>query len=273
VAGRLEGKVAIVTGAGAAGPGWGNGKATAVRFAQEGAQVFAVDRSTEAVAETAQLVRAEGAECVAHTADVSEDGEVAAFVDRCVATWGQIDILHNNVGILAPGGPVEVTDADWERVMKVNVTAALYCCRHVIPHMAARHAGSIINVSSVASNRQLGVSYVAYPASKAALNGFTRAIAVQHGPDGIRCNALLPGIIRTPMLEQQVMGALGAPDDPEAFAAYCARREAVIPLRCLGDPWDVANAALFLASDESRYVTGIELVVDGGISQTVGFES
>ena len=157
--------------------------------------------------------------------------------------------------------------------MKVNVTAALYCCRHVLPHMATRRSGSVINVSSVASRRMLGVNYVAYPTSKAALNGLTRAIAVQYGPAGVRCNALLPGIIRTPMLEQQVMNALGAPDDPVALAAYCAQREAVIPLRRLGDPWDVANAALFLASDESKYVTGIELVVDGGVTQTVGFDS
>src|SRR5215207_5897817 len=217
VPGRLEGKVAIVTGAGASGPGWGNGKATAVRFAQEGARVFAVDRSGDAVTETARLVRAEGAHCVAHVADVSDDGEVADFVKLCIGTWGQVDILHNNVGILAPGGPVDVTDADWERVMKVNVTGALYCCRHVLPHMAAQRTGSIINVSSIASNRQLGVSYIAYPTSKAALNGLTRAIAVQYGPDHVRCNAILPGIIHTPMLELQVMDALGAADDPQAF--------------------------------------------------------
>ena len=223
MAGRLEGKVAIVTGAGSAGPGMGNGKATALRFAEEGARVLAVDRSPEAVAETARLIGAEGGECIAHTADVTDETEVAAFVDRCVTAWGQVDVLHNNVGILAPGGPEDVTDADWERVMKVNVTAVLYCCRHVLPHMAARRSGSIINVSSIGSRRMLGVTYVAYPTSKAALNGFTRAVAVQYGPAGIRCNALLPGIIRTPMLEQQVMNALGAPDDPVAFAAYCAR--------------------------------------------------
>jgi NAD(P)-dependent dehydrogenase (short-subunit alcohol dehydrogenase family) len=267
--GRLTGKVAIVTGAGSAGLEWGIGKAVATLFAREGASVVALDRSEDAAFETAKIIQNEGGICEAVVADVTRQADVKDVVEACINQFGKIDILHNNVGILAPGGPEEVKDEDWDRVFAVNVTSLLYTCRAVLPHMAARRSGSIINVSSIASQRHLGIDYIAYPSSKAAVNQFSRALAVQYGPAGIRCNTILPGFIRTPMVKQQVLRALGAEADDGALKRYYDRREASIPLRRMGEAWDIAYAALYLASDESSYVTGLELVVDGGVTQRV----
>ncbi|MDE2331623.1 MAG: glucose 1-dehydrogenase [Bradyrhizobium sp.] len=264
---RLKGKTAMVVGAGSIGPGWGNGKATAVTFARQGAQVFCVDRNEAAAQETAGIVTAEGGNATAFTADVSRAADVEAMVAACLKTFGRIDVLDNNVGIAEIGSVVEVSEAEWDRVFAVNLKSAFLAMKHVIPVMQRQRGGSIINISSIASIRHLGVSYVTYATTKAAMNQMTRTTAVQFAPDHVRVNAILPGLMKTPMVEHSAgLAASYAKGDVEAM---WRARDAQVPMGHMGDAWDVANAALFLASDESRYVTGIELVVDGGITLKV----
>jgi NAD(P)-dependent dehydrogenase (short-subunit alcohol dehydrogenase family) len=265
---RLKGKTAMVVGAGSIGPGWGNGKATAVTFARQGAQVFCVDRNGAAAEETVKIITSEGGKALAFTADVSRAAEVEAMVAACLKTFGRIDVLDNNVGIAEMGGVVEVTEAEWDRVFAVNLKSAFLSMKHVIPVMQKQGGGSIINISSVASIRHVGISYVTYAASKAAMNQMTRTTAVQYAPDHIRVNAILPGLMKTPMVEHSAgLAQSYAKGDVEAM---WRARDAQVPMGHMGEAWDVANAALFLASDESKYVTGLELVVDGGLTCKVG---
>ena len=264
---RLQGKSALVVGAGSIGPGWGNGKATALTFARHGARVFCVDRNAAAADETAALIAAEGLEATAFTADVSRIDEVEAMVGACLRAYGRIDVLDNNVGIAELGGVVEVSEADWDRVFAVNLKSAFFAMKHVIPVMERQGGGSIINISSIASIRQTGVSYVTYAASKAAMNQMTRTTAVEYASRHIRVNCILPGLMKTPMVENAV-GLTTAYGQGNVDAMWRAR-DAQVPMGHMGDAWDVANAALFLASDESKYVTGIELIVDGGLTLKV----
>jgi NAD(P)-dependent dehydrogenase (short-subunit alcohol dehydrogenase family) len=264
---RLKGKTAMVVGAGSIGPGWGNGKATAVTFARQGAQVFCVDRNAAAAEETVKIITSEGGKAAAFTADVSRGGEVEAMVAACLKTYGRIDVLDNNVGIAEMGNVVEVSEAEWDRVFAVNLKSAFLSMKHVIPVMQKQGGGSIINISSIASIRHLGISYVSYGTSKAAMNQMTRTTAVQFASDHVRVNAILPGLMKTPMVEHSAgLAASYAKGDVEAM---WRARDAQVPMGHMGDAWDVANAALFLASDESKYVTGIELIVDGGVTLKV----
>ena len=265
---RLKGKMAMVVGAGSIGPGWGNGKATAVTFARQGAQVFCVDRNGAAAEETAGIITSEGGNATAFTADVSRAADIEAMVAGCLKAYGRVDVLDNNVGIAEIGSVVEVSEAEWDRVFAVNLKSAFLSMKHVIPVMQRQGGGSIINISSIASIRHLGISYVTYAATKAAMNQMTRTTAVQYAPDYIRVNAILPGLMKTPMVEHSAgLAESYARGDVEAM---WRARDAQVPMGHMGDAWDVANAALFLASDESKYVTGIELVVDGGITCKVG---
>ena len=265
---RLKGKTAMVVGAGSIGPGWGNGKATAVTFARQGAQVFCVDRNGAAAEETVRIITSEGGKASAFTADASRAADVEAMVAACLKTYGRIDVLDNNVGIAEMGGVVEVTEAEWDRVFAVNLKSAFLSMKHTIPVMQRQGGGSIINISSIASIRHVGISYVTYAASKAAMNQMTRTTAVQYASDHIRVNAILPGLMKTPMVEHSAgLAASYANGDVEAM---WRARDAQVPMGHMGDAWDVANAALFLASDESKYVTGIELVVDGGFTCKAG---
>jgi len=252
---RLKDKVALVSGAGSSGPGWGNGKATAVLFAREGARVFAVDINLDAALETKRIVEREGGICEALAGNVSHADDVAAMVDACIAAFGRIDVLHNNVGIVEVGGPVETSEESWDRVNDVNL-------KQVLPHMERQGKGAIVNIASVSGIRWLGVPYISYAATKAAIIQFTRVIALQYARSGIRANSVLPGMMNTPMVHA-----------PEVIAAYggsaeemVRRRDAQCPMGRMGDAWDVAYAALFLASDEAKYITGTELVVDGGLT-------
>ena len=264
---RLKGKIALVVGAGSIGPGWGNGKATAVTFAREGAHVFCVDRNGKAAQETVDIITAEAGHATAFTADVSVSAEVEAMVAACVRTYGRIDVLDNNVGIAEVGNVVDVSESEWDRVFAVNLKSAFLTMKHVIPVMETQGGGSIINISSIASIRQLGISYVSYAASKAAMNQMTRVTAVEFAPRHIRVNCVLPGLMKTPMVAHSAgLAASYAAGDVEAM---WRARDAMVPMGHMGEAWDVANAALFLASDESRYVTGIELVVDGGLTLKV----
>ena len=264
---RLKGKTAIVVGAGSIGPGWGNGKATAVTFAREGAQVFCVDRNGKAAEETASIIVKEGGKAEAFAADAAKEGDIQAMVAACLKSFSRIDILDNNVGIAEVGSVVDVSEADWDRVFAINLKSAYLAMKHVIPVMEKQGGGSIINISSIASIRHLGVSYITYATTKAAMNQMTRSTAVQYAPQNVRVNAVLPGLMKTPMVEHSAgLAASYAKGDVEAM---WRARDAQVPMGHMGEAWDVANAALFLASDESRYVTGIELVVDGGITLKV----
>src|SRR3984957_10860936 len=198
---RLKGKTALVVGAGSSGPGWGNGKATAVTFAREGAQVFCVDRNEAAAKETADLITSEGGRAAAFTADVSRAADVEAMVAACLKAHGRIDVLDNNVGIAETGSVVGVSEEDWVRVFAVNLKSAFLAMKHVIPVMQRQGGGSIINISSIASIRHIGISYVTYATTKAAMNQMKKTTAVQYARDHIRVNAILPGLMKTPMVE------------------------------------------------------------------------
>ena len=259
---RLTGKVALVTGAGSIGPGWGNGKATAVLFAREGAKVFAVDIRLDAAEETGRIIEGEGGECLSHHADVSKADEVKAMVQRCLDCYGRIDILHNNVGITEVGGPVEISEEGWDRVFAVNIKSMFLTCKYVLPIMERQGGGAIVNISSVASIRYLGYPSVSYNASKGAVNQITQHIAIQYAPKGIRANCVLPGLMYTPMVVKSLKGVYGPGGEEEMVR----KRNAMIPMGKMGDAWDVAYASLFLASNEAKYVTGAQLVVDGGLT-------
>jgi NAD(P)-dependent dehydrogenase (short-subunit alcohol dehydrogenase family) len=265
MAGRLEDRTAIVTGAGSVGPGWGNGKATAVTFAREGARVLCVDINQTAAEETAAIIAGEGGIAEAHRADVTDKAQVEALVARAVDLWGGVEVLHNNVGIVEVGGPVETEEAGWDRVMAVNLKSMYLTCKAVLPIMEAAGKGAIVNIGSVSGIRWLGVPYISYAASKSAILGFTRAIALQYAAKGIRANVVLPGMMDTPMIVAPLKDAYGE----GGVETMRAERHAQCPMGHMGDAWDVANAALFLASDEARYITATELVVDGGLTAKV----
>lgn len=268
MAGRLKDKVAIVVGAGSSGPGWGNGKCTAVTFAREGAKVFCVDRKRAAAEETVGLIAKEGGEAAAFECDASNNAQVKATVDACMAKWGRVDILDNNVGIGSTGGPVELSEDEWHRVFDVNVKSFFLTAKHVLPIMEKQGRGAIVNVSSIASIRvPKGISYLAYNASKGAVNSLTLAIASQYAEKGIRCNAILPGLMHTPMIDFLAEEyARGEKDHNQAYDKMIAIRNKASPTGKMGTGWDTANCALFLASDEASYVNGHLLVVDGGIT-------
>ncbi|GAC1344813.1 MAG: glucose 1-dehydrogenase [Acetobacteraceae bacterium] len=263
--GRLQDKVAIVTGAGCVGPGWGNGRAAAVAFAREGARVFAVDLRAEAMAETVERAEAgkgEGGGIVTHTCDVTAAAQVEAMVAACIAAFGRVDILVNNVGGSARGGPVDLSHADWNRQLDYNLTSAFLACKYVIPHMVAQGGGAIVNTASTSGLRWTGAAQVGYAASKAGLIQFSRVTAVEFAPHKVRVNTVVPGQMHTPMVEARLAGQRAGGD----VAALLRSRVARIPLGFMGDGRDTAAAALFLASDEARFITGTEIVVDGGMT-------
>jgi NAD(P)-dependent dehydrogenase (short-subunit alcohol dehydrogenase family) len=264
--GRLNGKVAIVSGAGSIGPGWGNGKATAALFAREGAKVFALDRNKEAVEETCALIKEEGGIAHPFVVDVSNEQEVKNAISACIDVFGKIDILHNNVGILKPGGAIDTDVKDWELLIDVNMKSVFLTCKYAIPHMVSQNSGTIINVSSISGFRNLGASYLAYNTSKGSIVSFTRNIAAEFADKNVRANCILPGIIETPMAKDALIKNSGKSESELDFEAIAKQRAARIPMKRAGTAWDIARTALFFASDDSSYVTGTELIVDGGIN-------
>jgi NAD(P)-dependent dehydrogenase (short-subunit alcohol dehydrogenase family) len=255
---RLKGKVALISGAGSVGPGWGNGRATAVRFAEEGAQVFAVDRSEAALRET--LDKAPGIR--SHLCDVTDAGAVAAMARECMKVFGRIDVLVNNVGGSAPGGPVEMSEQAWDEQLDYNLKSVFLACKHVLPVMERQGGGAIVNIASASGLRWTGSAQVAYAAAKAGVIQLTRVVAAQYAPKGIRVNAVVPGQLHTPMVEARLAGQR-AGGDVDALLKTRVKR---IPLGFAGDGRDTANAVLFLASDEARFITGAKIVVDGGMT-------
>lgn len=261
-AGRLQHKVALVTGAGSIGPGWGNGRAIAVRFAHEGARVFGVDRETDRLTETAQLIADAGGSFTSDRCDVTRSESVRDMVARCIAEFGRIDVLINNVGGSAKGGPVEMSEEVWDAQIDHNLKSVFLTCKHVLPHMLAQGGGNIVNIASTSGLRWTGAAQIAYAATKAGVIQFSRVLAVQYAKQGIRVNTVVPGQLHTPMVEARLAGQRAGGD----VDALLRQRQSRIPLPFMGDGRDTANAALFLACDESRFVTGTEIVVDGGMS-------
>jgi NAD(P)-dependent dehydrogenase (short-subunit alcohol dehydrogenase family) len=266
---RLSGKVAIVVGAGQSpGEGIGNGRATTIRFVQEGARVLAVDRNLAAAEETAAMAADSGGECVAFEADVTREATLAAMVAEALRRWGRLDILHNNVGVSIGGGdkPLEeLSEEAFDRVSAINLRGTIMACKHAIPAMRAQRSGAIVNISSVAAYENT-YPLVAYKATKAAMIAFTQQLALHNAAYGIRANCILPGLMDTPMAVDTRARASN-----RSRAEVAAERDARVPLRGkMGTAWDVANAALFLASDEANFITGVALPVDGGALVKIG---
>ena len=262
---RLKDKTAIVIGAGQGpGEGMGNGRATVLRFAEEGAKVMAVDRDLASAQETAKLAKGE---CFAFEADVTKEATLAKAIQEAQRRWGRIDILHYNVGVSIAGGDkplLEITEEAFDRVSAINRRGAIMAAKHVIPVMRAQRSGVILMISSLAAVEKY--PFVAYKATKAALIAFTQQLAIQNAEYGIRANSILPGLMDTPMAVDTRARASGRPR-----AEIAAERDKRVPLRGkMGTAWDVANAAVFLASDEAGFITGVDLLVDGGGALNTG---
>ncbi len=249
---RLEGKVAIVTGAGSQNEGIGNGRAAAILFAREGARVLLVDRRREAAELTLSTIKDEGGEAEVFEADITRGADCEAMVARAVARWGRLDILDNNVGIGSRGKILDVSEEDWDRVLRTNVTSMMLASKAAIPAMVASGGGAIVNIASIAAMRARGLT--PYATSKGAVISLTRGLAADHGRQGIRVNCIAPGPVFTPMVS-----AAGMRDDVRE------RRRNASALGIEGSGWDIGYAALFLCSDEARYITGVVLPVDGGV--------
>lgn len=256
--GRVQDKIALVFGAGSVGQGWGNGNAAAVAYAREGAKVAAVDIDLGAAQATAKIIADDSGQALALAADVTQEDQIDAAVQATLERFGRIDILHNNVGMNIRGGAIETSMESWQKVMDVNMTSVFLSCKAVLPIMLEQRSGAIVNISSLAAIRYTGYPYISYYASKAAVNHYTRAIAIEFADKGIRANTIMPGIMDTPHIYQQISGYYGSVDEMKA------KRDAISPMKHQGEGWDVAWAAVFLASDEAKFITGVELPVDGG---------
>jgi NAD(P)-dependent dehydrogenase (short-subunit alcohol dehydrogenase family) len=263
---RLKDKVAIITGAGQTpGDTIGNGRATAILFAREGARLLLVDRDADRARETERMIAAEGGIAAVFEADVTREEDCRAMVAACIENFDRVDILHNNVGIgRGDTGATHLELEVWKTILDVNLTGAFLACKHVLPRMREQRSGSIVNISSIASIASTGM--LSYKVSKAGLNALTQQIAMGNARHGIRCNAILPGLMNTPMAIEGFTEATGGSKDQIVQA-----RDAMVPLGAKqGTAWDVAHAALFLASDEARFITGVLLSVDGGQSIKIG---
>lgn len=261
---RFAGKRIIVTGAGSLGKGLGNGKAAAVLYAREGARLVLVDRDASRVEETAGLVRGEGGECTTVVCDVSTPEGVDAYVSRAVQTLGGLDVLHCNVGIAADGAAAQMPLKRWRLVYRVNVESLLLACQAVLPHMRAAGGGAIVNISSIVSVRSTGRPFPAYASSKAAANALIREVAIEGAPDGIRANTVIIGYVDTPTV------AAAYADRADEWDDFVERRSRAVPRGRQGTAMDVARAGLFLASDDADFITGMELIVDGGMTRLTG---
>lgn len=261
----LIGKVALVTGCGSNGNGWSNGKAIATLFARQGATVFGIDRDIAAAETSKVAMEAQGLRLAIAACDVTQHDQVENAIADCIARFGRLDILINNVGQSEPGTPETMEPGVWQRQLDLNLTSAFLTTRAVLPLMEKQGSGAIVNVSSVAGLRWVGKNQVGYAAAKAGLMHFTRVTAVAYAAKGIRLNSVVPGLIFTPLVERLAERYAGGDYD-----GFVEKRHQQVPMGRMGDAWDVAHATLFLASDEARYVTGTEIVVDGGLTASTG---
>jgi hypothetical protein len=259
---RFQDRVVIITGAGSVGPGWGNGRACAVGFAQEGAKVFATDKDPERLKETVERVEAVGGSVVTQECDIMSAASIANAVKACFEKFGRIDVLVNNVGGSAAGGPVEMSEEVWDTQVDYNLKSVFLTCKNVLPIMEKQGSGAIVNIASTSGVRFTGSAQVAYAATKAGVIQLSRVVAVQYAPKGIRVNTVVPGQLHTPMVEFRLAKQRTGGDVDSLLKTRISR----IPLGFMGDGRDTANAALFLASDDARFVTGTEIVVDGGMT-------
>jgi NAD(P)-dependent dehydrogenase (short-subunit alcohol dehydrogenase family) len=259
---RLKGEVALITGAGSVGPGWGNGRAMTVRFAQEGAQVFAADIDEARLDETLSYAGDHQVNIQKGIVDVMQSSSIQNMVEQCIARFGRIDILVNNVGGSAKGGPIEMTEEIWDTQVDYNLKSVFLTCKYVLPGMIQQGSGVIINMASTSGMRWTGSAQIAYAATKAGIIQFSKVLAVQYAKQNIRVNTIVPGQLHTPMVETRLAKQRTGGD----VSAILAQRQGRIPLPFMGDGMDTANAAVFLASEEARFITGTEIVIDGGMS-------
>lgn len=267
---NMTGKVAFVAGAGSAGEGWGNGKATAVLLARQGARVYGVDRDEAALESTRSSMLAEGLDGWAfRSCDMTDGTQVAAAVEDCLNKMGRIDVLVNNVGGSAPGDPVSMTEEVWDAQIDLNLKTAFLGCKHVLPVMERQFnedgkVSAVVNISSIGcmTFQMGGRVSIGYAASKAGVIAFSRSLAIAYARKGVRVNTVVPGTMHTPLVESRLVSQLGVTDKE----AFLKRRHDSVPIGRMGDAWDVANAVLFLVSDEASYITATQLVVDGGLT-------
>ena len=269
---NLTGKVAIVAGAGSVGPSdsqiWGNGKATAVLLARQGASVLLLDINEEAMNGTQAIIKSENGTCHMHRCDMMNAADVQEMVQACLDRFKRIDILVNNVGGSAPGDPVSMPEDVWDRQIDFNLKTAFLGCKYVLPAMVEQGSGAIVNIASVAGMRNdylSGRSHVGYSAAKAGVIQLSRSVAGTYAKKGIRVNTVVPGLMHTPLVEYRLAQTVGGNDSRKLIEA----RNAAVPMGHMGDAWDVAHAVLFLVSDEARFITATEIVVDGGSTATM----
>jgi NAD(P)-dependent dehydrogenase (short-subunit alcohol dehydrogenase family) len=260
---RLKGRVALILGAGTSAPGISIGKASSIAMACAGASVAALDFNLAAAQEVEQEIKSLGAQAIAYQADVASFDAMQVAIDRVMRDFGRIDILQINAGIGRVGGPVETSLEDWDRIQKVNVESILIAAKLVAPIMVKQSSGSIIGVSSVAGMRYLGYPHLAYSVTKAAVTHFIKMLAQQYAGDGIRANTIVPGLINTPRIQKNVAKVFDANADMDNTRRA---RDRQVPMGRMGTPWEVASVATFLASDDASYITGTEIVVDGGLT-------
>ena len=262
MAGRLEGKIAFITGAGSVGPGWGNGRATAVRFAQEGARVFATDIDLARLDETINLAGEFKRNIKTGVLDVTKSSAIEESIQACIREFGTLDILVNIVGGSAKGGPLEMTEEAWDAQVDFNLKSVFLTCKYALPEMIKKESGAIVNLASTSGIRWTGSAQIAYASTKAAVIQFSKVLAIQYAKQNIRVNTVVPGQLHTPMVETRLAKQRVGGD----VELLLKQRQSRIPLPFMGDGRDTANAALFLASDEARFITGTEIIVDGGMS-------
>ncbi len=265
----MAGKVAIVAGAGSVGPPggaiWGNGRATAILLARQGASVFLLDIDADAMGETKAIIESEGGVCATQCCDMTVAAEVGEMVRACIDRFRRIDILVNNVGGSAPGDPVTMTEQTWDQQIDLNLKTTFLGCKFVLPVMVEQGRGAIVNIASVSGMRNdflSGRSHAAYSAAKAGVIQFSRSVAGTYARQGIRVNTVVPGLMHTPLVEHRLARSVGGNDVQKLIDA----RNAAVPMGHMGDAMDVAHAVLFLASDEARFITATEIIVDGGSS-------
>ncbi len=264
---RMKNKVVLVSGAGSIGPGWGNGKACSVLYAREGATIIACDINLDAANETVNIIKKEGGHAIALECDVTNIKSVSNLFEKILKFHNKIDVLHSNVGIVEVGGPEEISEDSWDKLIDTNLKSLFLLTKFCLPIMIKNNKGCIIAISSIAGERYIGYPSASYSASKGAINQFIQNIALQYANKNIRANCILPGLMDTPQIRYYVKSGYSSSKDENIMIN---KRNKMCPTGEMGNAWDVAYASLFLASDEARYITGQKLVVDGGITSQIG---